>query len=235
MEKRELLYEGKAKKIFATDDPDKVVLYFKDDATAFDGTKREVIADKGSLNNGISAAFFTKLTEADVPNHFVKGLSEREMLTRRVDIIPVETIYRNRAAGSLAKRLGREEGEELPFTLVDFHYKNDELHDPLINDDQAVAFGWATREELEQMRTLARRANEVLRAFLLEKGVLLVDGKLEFGRTRDGEVVVADEICPDTCRFWDAKTLEKLDKDRFRRDLGGVIEAYREIHGRLTA
>ena len=240
MEKRDQFYEGKAKKLYTTDDPNLVIQYFKDDATAFNAKKRGTIEDKGIINNHMSEIFFTLLGKEGVKNHFVKRLSEREMLVKRLDIIPVETVVRNVLAGSLAKRLGLEEGRDLPFPLVEFYYKSDPLDDPLILEDHAIAFGFATQEELKTIRAMALKINAVLRKFLDERGILLVDAKFEFGRhvsssTGETEVILGDEICPDTCRFWDKTTREKLDKDRFRRDLGGVEEAYREMERRLTS
>lgn len=232
--KGELLYEGKAKKVYLTSDPAYYVVEFKDDATAFNGLKRGTIQNKGELNNKISAHFFTLLAEKGIVSHFVQLLNEREMLVKAVKIIAVEVVTRNIAAGSLAKRLGLEEGTELPFPVVEFYYKNDELGDPLINDDHALVLGLANREQLQAMRETARQVNDVLRRYLLERNVILVDFKLEFGMTATGELLLADEISPDTCRFWDATTREKLDKDRFRRDLGGVEEAYQEMWRRLA-
>ena len=233
MEKREQFYEGKAKKLYTTDDPNLVIQYFKDDATAFNAKKRGTIVDKGIVNNHMSEIFFELLAKEGVKNHFVKRLSEREMLVKRLDIIPVETVVRNIVAGSLAKRLGLEEGGDLPFPLVEFYYKSDPLDDPLILEEHAIAFGFATAEELKTIRSMALKTNEALQRFLDARGILLVDAKFEFGR-HQGEVLLGDEICPDTCRFWDKQTREKLDKDRFRRDLGGVEEAYREMERRLT-
>jgi phosphoribosylaminoimidazole-succinocarboxamide synthase len=234
MEKRELIYEGKAKKLYTTDDPDLVIQYFKDDATAFNAKKRGTIEDKGILNNAMSEIFFRLLADAGVPNHFVRRLSDREMLVKRLDIIPIETVVRNLIAGSLAKRMGLEEGGDLARPIVEFFYKSDALDDPMINDDHALVFGLATEDEIGTIRDLARRTNEVLRRFLDERGILLVDGKFEFGR-HHGTVLLGDEICPDTCRFWDKQTREKLDKDRFRRDLGGVEEAYRQMAERISS
>jgi phosphoribosylaminoimidazole-succinocarboxamide synthase len=231
----ELLNEGKAKKIYATSHDDKVIFYFKDDATAFNGEKKDSINSKGILNNRISARFFDLLKEKNIPSHYLKMLSEREMLVRKVEIIPCETVVRNIVTGSLAKRLGRPDGEEISRPLVEFYYKSDELGDPLIIDDHAVVFGWATQAELDELRRQALAVNDILRPFMLERGIILVDFKLEFGRTADGTVLLADEICPDTCRFWDAKTRKKLDKDRFRQDLGGVEDAYQEIAQRVGA
>jgi phosphoribosylaminoimidazole-succinocarboxamide synthase len=230
----EMIAEGKAKKIYATSDPDKLIFYFKDDATAFNAKKRGTIASKGILNNRISQHFFRLLEASGIATHFLAEVSEREMLVRRLQIIPVETVVRNIVTGSLQKRLGRTDGEVLPHPVVEFYYKSDALDDPMINDDHAVVFGWATREELSEIRRQALAVNEILKKFMAERGVLLVDFKLEFGRTPDGRVLLADEICPDTCRFWDAKTRERLDKDRFRQDLGNVEEAYREIMKRVA-
>ncbi|MGH7823150.1 MAG: phosphoribosylaminoimidazolesuccinocarboxamide synthase [Candidatus Binatia bacterium] len=233
MQTRELIYEGKAKKLFTTDDPGLLIQYFKDDATAFNAKKRGTIEEKGILNNRMSEIFFGLLAGAGVPNHFVKRLSDREMLVKRLEIVPVETVVRNVVAGSLAKRLGLEEGGDLSRPIVELYYKSDALDDPLINDDHVIVFGWGSDEELRQIKSMALRTNEVLRRFLDERGILLVDAKFEFGRHR-GEILLGDEICPDTCRFWDKTTREKLDKDRFRRDLGGVEDAYREMHRRVS-
>jgi phosphoribosylaminoimidazole-succinocarboxamide synthase len=229
----DLLAEGKAKKIYATSDADKVIFYFKDDATAFNALKKGSIESKGILNNRISARFFRLLEERDISTHFLETLSDREMLVRKVEIIPCETVVRNIVTGSLAKRLARPDGEVLARPLVEFYYKSDELGDPLIIDDHAILFGWATAEELAELRRQALAVNDILRPFMLERGIILVDFKLEFGRTADGSVLLADEICPDTCRFWDAETRKKLDKDRFRQDLGDVEGAYHEIARRV--
>jgi phosphoribosylaminoimidazole-succinocarboxamide synthase len=230
-----MIAEGKAKKIFTTDDPDRLIFYFKDDATAFNAQKKGSIESKGMLNNPISQRFFKLLAANGIPNHFVERISDREMLVQRLEIIPCETVVRNLVAGSLAKRLGIEEGTEISRPLVEFYYKSDELGDPMIIDDHAIVFGWATAAELEEIKRQARAVNDVLRPFLKERGILLVDFKLEFGRDKNGRVTLGDEICPDTCRFWDAATKKKLDKDRFRQDLGGVEEAYREIDRRVGA
>ena len=231
-QKREMFYEGKAKKLYTTSDPDLVIQYFKDDATAFNAKKRGTIEDKGVMNNRMSELFFTLLERAGVRTHFVRRLDDREMLCKRLDIVPVETVVRNVVAGSMAKRLGREEGESLKQPVVEYYYKSDPLDDPLIYPEHAIEFGWATASEIEQIKSLALKVNEVLKRFLDERGVLLVDFKLEFGRHR-GEILLGDEICPDTCRFWDKQTRQKLDKDRFRRDLGGVEEAYHEMLRRV--
>ncbi len=234
MEKREKLYEGKAKQVWSTDDPALVVQYFKDDATAFNAQKRGTIASKGVVNNAISEVLFKELEANGVKTHLVRRLNDREMLVRRLSIIPVELVVRNIVAGSMAKRLGLEEGGDLPSPVVELYYKDDALGDPMINDDHVVVFGWATAEDLRHIKQEALKINQVMRKFFLERGILLVDFKLEFGRAVSGEVLLGDEICPDTCRFWDAKTREKLDKDRFRRDLGGVEEAYQEVYRRVV-
>ena len=233
-QKREMFYEGKAKKLYTTSDPDLVIQYFKDDATAFNAKKRGTIEDKGVMNNRMSELFFTLLERARVRTHFVRRLDDREMLCKRLDIVPVETVVRNIVAGSMAKRLGREEGQSLKQPVVEYYYKSDPLDDPLIYPEHAIEFGWATASEIEQIKSLALKVNEVLKRFLDERGVLLVDFKLEFGRHR-GEILLGDEICPDTCRFWDKQTRQKLDKDRFRRDLGGVEEAYHEMLRRVES
>ncbi|MCL6517423.1 MAG: phosphoribosylaminoimidazolesuccinocarboxamide synthase [Alicyclobacillus sp.] len=233
MEPGALLYEGKAKKVYATPSPDRVVVEYKDDATAFNGQKRGTIEGKGAVNNRMSNLFFRLLEAHGVPTHFVEELSERRTVVRRVDIVPVEVVVRNLAAGSMAARLGIPEGTALRRPIVEFYYKNDELGDPLVTPDHVEVLGWASAEELEEIRRLALRVNEVLGEFLAAQNVRLVDFKLEFGRTGDGRIVLADEISPDTCRFWDLKTGEKLDKDRFRRDLGGVEQAYQEMMRRV--
>ena len=231
-EKREMFYEGKAKKLYTTPDAGLIIQYFKDDATAFNGKKRDTIEDKGVMNNRISELFFLLLEKHGVKTHFVRRLNDREMLCKRLDIIPVETVVRNIVAGSMAKRLGREEGEPLKHPIVEYYYKSDALDDPLILGEHAIAFGWATAEELKIVDAKALKVDEVLSEFLDERGVILVDFKLEFGR-HHGEILLGDEICPDTCRFWDKATRQKLDKDRFRRDLGGVEEAYQEMLRRV--
>jgi phosphoribosylaminoimidazole-succinocarboxamide synthase len=231
----EMIAEGKAKKIYATSEPDKLIFYFKDDATAFNAQKRGSIESKGILNNRISARFFRLLSERSIDTHFIESLSDREMLVRKLEIIPVETVVRNIVAGSLQKRTGRPEGEDLPRPIVEYYYKSDELGDPMINDEHAMVFGWATRAELDEIHRQALAVNEVIQPFLHARGILLVDFKLEFGRTADGTVLLGDEICPDTCRFWDAETRKKLDKDRFRQDLGDVEGAYQEIARRVAS
>lgn len=234
MEKREMIYEGKAKKVYSTDDNDHVVIYYKDDATAFNGEKKGQIEDKGVLNNNITSALFELLEKEGVNTHFVKRLNDREQLCKKVEIVPVEVIVRNVAAGSMAKRLGIKEGTELKTTVFEISYKNDELGDPLINDYHAVAIGLTTFEELYKIYKAAEKVNEILKEFFIKQGIRLIDFKLEFGRFHD-DIVLADEISPDTCRLWDVKTGEKLDKDRFRRDLGNVKEAYVEILNRIEA
>lgn len=232
--KLEQLYEGKAKKVYASDKEDLVVIHYKDDATAFNGEKKGQIEDKGVLNNSITSTIFTMLNESGIPTHFVEQLNEREQLCKKVRIIPLEVIVRNLAAGSMAKRLGLVEGRELLTTVFELSYKDDSLGDPLINDYHAIAIGAATREELDAIYAITAKINEILKAFFLEQNVILVDFKLEFGKDSQGNIILADEISPDTCRFWDAVTREKLDKDRFRRDLGNVREAYVEMLGRIT-
>jgi len=233
MQKRELLYEGKAKKVYATDEPELLIVAYKDDATAFNGLKKGTIRGKGAINNQMSNRLMQRLERAGVPTHFVKELSERETLVRRVGIVPLEVIVRNIAAGSFSKRYGVPEGEVFDAPTVEFSYKNDALGDPLINASHVIAMRLAREDELETIRRYALRVNEVLRAFWTDCGVTLVDFKLEFGRLSDGTIILADEISPDTCRLWDSATGEKLDKDRFRRDLGGVEDAYAEIMRRL--
>jgi phosphoribosylaminoimidazole-succinocarboxamide synthase len=234
MEKRELIYEGKAKKLYTTDDPDLLIQYFKDDATAFNAKKRGTIEDKGVLNNRMSEIFFGLVEGEGVHTHFVERLSDREMLVKRLDIVPVETVVRNIVAGSLAKRMGLEEGGDLPHPIVEYYYKSDPLDDPMINEDHIDVFKLATPAEMATIRKMVLKVNEVLRRFLDGRGILLVDAKFEFGRHK-GEILLGDEICPDTCRFWDKRTREKLDKDRFRRDLGNVEGAYREMMSRVSS
>ncbi len=228
MEKREKLYEGKAKIIYSTDDPDLHIMYFKDDATAFDGAKKGTIEEKGVINNSVSTRIFEFLEDNGIKTHFARKLSEREMLVKNMEIIPVEVIPRNIAAGSLAKKMGMEEGTELKSPILELCYKDDALHDPMINDDYVEAFSFATAEELAEMKEAAMKVNSLLSAFFDERGIILVDFKLEFGRHK-GEVLLADEITPDGCRLWDKVTKEKLDKDRFRRDLGNIEESYKKV------
>lgn len=233
MEKRNQLYEGKAKKVFETDNPEMLIVSYKDDATAFNGLKKGTIAGKGVINNKMSNLLMQMLERNGVPTHFVEELSERETLVKRVKILPLEVIIRNIAAGSFSKNYGVPEGKVFKTPTIEFSYKNDELGDPLCNGYHAVALELCTDEELETVKAYAFKVNDLLKAFWSECGVTLVDFKIEFGRLSDGTIVLADEISPDTCRLWDSKTQEKLDKDRFRRDLGGVEEAYREIMSRL--
>ena len=235
MNKMNQLYEGKAKRVYETEDPNLLIVTYKDDATAFNGLKKGTIAGKGAINNQMSNRLMMRLAKAGVPNHFVEELNERDTLVRRVQIVPLEVIVRNIAAGSFSKRYGVDEGVVFDEPTVEYSYKNDALGDPLLNTSHALALGAATEEEIETIRRYALKVNEFLKAFWLECGVILVDFKLEFGRTADGEIILADEISPDTCRLWDAKTHEKLDKDRFRRDLGGVEDAYKEIMKRLMS
>jgi phosphoribosylaminoimidazole-succinocarboxamide synthase len=234
MEKLEMIYEGKAKQVYRTEDSEKVVVYYKDDATAFNGEKKGQIQDKGIFNNTITSMLFKLLEKSGVRTHFIEKLSDREQLCKRVDIVPLEVIVRNVAAGSMAKRYGLAEGTELKTTVFELSYKNDALGDPLINDYHAVAMGVATFEELNLIYEMTAKINEILKEFFLKQGIKLIDFKLEFGKTKEGEIILADEISPDTCRFWDAVTNEKLDKDRFRRDLGNVKEAYIEILKRIS-
>ncbi len=232
MEKKEQLYEGKAKKVFLTDDPDILIVDYKDDATAFNGEKKGTIAGKGAINNRMTNHVFRMLEERGVPTHLVQELSERETAVKRVEIVPLEVIIRNVAAGSFSKRLGVAEGTPFQEPTIEFSYKNDELGDPLINSYFAIALGLANREEIETIKEYAFKVNELLKEYFLQAGIKLIDFKIEFGRYH-GQIILADEISPDTCRLWDVNTNEKLDKDRFRRDLGNVEEAYNEVFKRL--
>ncbi len=234
MTKQEQLYEGKAKKVFTTEDPNLLIVDYKDDATAFNGIKKGTIVGKGVINNKMSNRLMQRLEKAGIPTHFVEELSDRETLVKKVTIVPLEVIIRNIAAGSFSKRFGVEEGVVFDSPTIEFSYKNDELGDPLMNDYHAIALKLATREEIETITNYAFAVNRELKAFWAECGVTLVDFKLEFGKTADGTIVLADEISPDTCRLWDSKTGEKLDKDRFRRDMGGVEDAYAEVMKRLN-
>ena len=229
----EMIYEGKAKKVYATDDPEKVIVSYKDDATAFDGAKKGSISGKGVVNNRMSNHLMQMLEKNGVPTHFIEELSERETLVRRVSIVPLEVIVRNISAGHFAQRYGVKEGIVFDQPTIEFSYKNDDLHDPLLNAYHALALKLATQEEIDRIKELSFKTNELLKAYFLARNVKLVDFKLEFGRLSDGTIVLADEISPDTCRFWDATTNEKLDKDRFRRDLGGVEGAYQEMMHRV--
>ena len=233
MKKGEQLYEGKAKKVFGTDDPDIVIVDYKDDATAFNGLKKGTIAGKGVINNKMSNMMFRIMEQHGIPTHFVEELSDRETAVKKVQIVPLEVIIRNTAAGSFSKRYGVPEGKKLPVTVFEFSYKNDDLGDPLINDYHALAMELATPEEIETIKRMAFKVNDVMKEFFASLNIDLIDFKLEFGRFK-GQIILADEISPDTCRFWDMTTGEKLDKDRFRRDLGGVEDAYKEVFARLT-
>ena len=234
MEKMEQLYEGKAKKVFATEDPNVVIVSYKDDATAFNGLKKGTIVGKGVINNRMTNHMMRKLEAQGVPTHYIEELSDRETAVKKVSIVPLEVIIRNISAGSFAKRFGVEEGIVFDQPTIEFSYKNDDLGDPLMNSYHAVALKAATWEEIELIKKYAFQVNDLLKGFLKGVGIDLVDFKLEFGKTADGTIVLADEISPDTCRFWDSRTGEKLDKDRFRRDLGRIREAYEEILARLT-
>lgn len=233
VDKKEKLYEGKAKIVYETENPQLLIVSYKDDATAFNGLKKGTIQGKGIINNQMSNRLMERLQEAGVPTHFVKELNERETLVKRVSIVPLEVIVRNRSAGSFSKRYGVEEGIVFETPTLEFSYKNDDLGDPLINDDQAVALKIVTKEELQTIRSYAFAVNSFLKEFWASCGVILVDFKIEFGKIEDGTIILADEISPDTCRLWDEKTKEKLDKDRFRRDLGGVESAYEEVMKRM--
>lgn len=233
MEKDKLLYEGKAKRVYTTRDPALLIVSYKDDATAFNGAKKGTIAGKGAINNRMSNLLMARLEKEGIPTHLVRELNERETLVKRVSIVPLEVILRNIAAGSFSKRYGVEEGLVFDSPTLEFSYKNDALGDPLLNDDHVLALGLASREEIALIRSYTLAANRLLRDIWQSCGVTLVDFKVEFGRLEDGTIVLADEISPDTCRLWDAKTREKLDKDRFRRDLGGVEEAYIQVMDRL--
>ena len=230
----ELLYEGKAKKLFITEDPQILRVEYKDDATAFNGKKFDRLRDKGRLNNAITVFFFEHLETKDIPSHFVRKISETEQLVRRVKIIPLEVVVRNVAAGSLSKRIGWEEGKDLPHPIVEFYYKDDDLGDPLLAEEHIRLIELASEAQIEELKKRGLAVNEALKSLMLSKGIQLIDFKLEFGLDQKGEILLADEISPDTCRFWDIESGKILDKDRFRRDLGGVTEAYLEIHQRLT-
>ncbi len=231
--KKQMLYEGKAKQVFETENPDEVIVRFKDDATAFNAQKRGQFDRKGEMNNKITTLLFEYLNEKGIPTHFIKKLDDREQLVKKVQIIPLEMVVRNYSAGSMAQRLGVEEGIKSPVTIFDICYKKDELGDPLINDHHAVFLGAATYEELDEMYRLTNEINQILIDLFDKMNIILVDFKIELGKTSDGKIILADEISPDTCRLWDKDTMKKLDKDRFRRDLGEVTEAYVEIYDRL--
>ena len=233
MKKLEQLYEGKAKKVFATDNPELYIVDYKDDATAFNGLKKGSISEKGIINNLVTNHLMQMLETKGIPTHFVEQLSDRETVVKKVTIVPLEVIVRNVAAGSLAKRLGLPEGTKLSKTVLEYCYKDDALGDPMVNDYHIAAMGWVTKEELDQIADYALRINQILADYLKDANIELIDFKLEFGKTSDGTIILADEISPDTCRFWDSTTGEKLDKDRFRRDMGGVEDAYAEVMKRL--
>nr|MCH9765874.1 phosphoribosylaminoimidazolesuccinocarboxamide synthase [Alphaproteobacteria bacterium] len=236
MNRRRRIYEGKAKVLYEGPEPGTLIQHFKDDATAFNAKKHALIEGKGVLNNRISEYLFQRLEEIGVPTHFIKCLNMREQLVREVEIIPIEVVVRNIAAGSLASKLGLEEGMQLPRSIIEFYYKADELNDPMVSEEHITAFGWATPQELDEMMQLAIRVNDFMVGLFLGIGIRLVDFKIEFGRLWDGDllrIVLADEISPDSCRLWDAETEDKLDKDRFRRDMGNVLEAYQEVARRL--
>lgn len=233
MKKREQLYEGKAKKVFKTDDPELYIVDYKDDATALNGLKRGTIAGKGVINNRVTNHLMKMLEKEGIPTHFVEEISDRETVVKKVFIVPLEVIVRNIAAGSLAKRLGLPEGTKLGKTVLEYCYKDDALGDPMVNEYHIAAMDWATREEMDLIAFYSLKINEILTAYLKDLNIELIDFKLEFGKLSDGTIVLADEISPDTCRFWDSVTKEKLDKDRFRRDMGGVEDAYHEIMKRL--
>jgi phosphoribosylaminoimidazole-succinocarboxamide synthase len=234
MEKRELIYEGKAKKLFATDDPNLVISEFKDDLTAFNGEKKSSEEGKGALNNRISAELFKLLEKNGVKTHFVEMIDENHMLHKKAKMIMIEVIVRNVATGSLTRTLGIEDGKTLPFTLVEFDYKNDELGDPKINDQHCLILGLVEKQEdLDELRRMARQVNDILKPFFFEKGLKLIDFKLEFGKDADGNIILADELSPDNCRFWDVETNEKMDKDRFRQGMGGLKVAYEQVLDRI--
>ena len=235
MDKGTFIYEGKAKRLFETSDPNIVLIEYKDSFTAFNGEKKATMGGKGQLNNKISANIFTYLKGNGIPVHFEQQLDEIHQLARRVKILPLEVVVRNITTGSICKRLGIEEGLRLPRPLLEFYYKEDALGDPIVTEDHAVLFGWATEDELAEIKKLTLRVNELLSKLFLEKGIVLVDFKLEFGKDAAGNILLADEVSPDTCRFWDQLTGNRLDKDRFRKDLGNVLEAYEEIWRRLSS
>lgn len=236
MNRRRRIYEGKAKILYEGPEPGTLIQHFKDDATAFNNEKHEVVDGKGVLNNRISEYIFNNLNEMGIPTHFIRRLNMREQLIHQVEIIPIEVVVRNIAAGSLCKRLGVEEGTQLPRSIIEFYYKNDELGDPLVSEEHVTAFGWAAPQELDDIMALAIRINDFLSGLLISVGIRLVDFKIEFGRQIEGDmmrIILADEISPDSCRLWDTKTNEKLDKDRFRQNMGGMVEAYQEVARRL--
>ena len=234
MEKQEMMYEGKAKQVYASEDPNLVIIHYKDDATAFNGLKKASISNKGVLNNKITTILFQQLNQRGIRTHWVETLNDRDQLCRKVSIVPLEVIVRNVVAGSMAKKFGIEEGTVLKEPVCEICYKNDELGDPMINDTHAVGLGFATRDELDQIYAITSQVNEALKEIFDQINIRLIDFKLEFGKDSEGQILLADEISPDTCRFWEKGTDKKLDKDRFRRELGDVIGAYEEIYGRLS-
>ena len=234
--RRTRIYEGKAKILYEGPEPGTIIVHFKDDATAFNAQKKAVIEGKGVLNQRISEFIFTRLNELGIPTHFLRSLNMREQLVREVEIVPLEVVVRNVAAGSLAKRLGLEEGHQLPRSIIEFYYKNDQLGDPMVSEEHITAFNWASPQEIDDMMHMAIRINDFMSGLFLGIGIKLVDFKIEFGRLYENDmmrIVLADEISPDSCRLWDIKTQDKLDKDRFRRDMGGLVEAYQEVARRL--
>ena len=234
MEKQEMMYEGKAKQVYASEDPNLVIIHYKDDATAFNGLKKASISNKGVLNNKITTILFQQLNQRGIRTHWVETLNDRDQLCRKVSIVPLEVIVRNVVAGSMAKKFGIEEGTVLKEPVYEICYKNDELGDPMINDTHAIGLGFATRDELDQIYAITSQVNEALKEIFDQINIRLIDFKLEFGKDSEGQILLADEISPDTCRFWEKGTDKKLDKDRFRRELGDVIGAYEEIYGRLS-
>lgn len=235
MEKKDFIYEGKAKRLFTTEDPELLIVEYKDSFTAFNGVKKATMSGKGQLNNKISSKLFNYIATQGIKSHFVRQIDDIHQIVKRVSIIPIEVIVRNITTGSLCKRLGVAEGMLLPRPLIEFSYKNDALGDPLILEDHAILFGWATEEEIAKIKDISLKVNAVLKEFFAARGITLVDFKLEFGKDSKGELMLADEISPDTCRFWDSSTGDRLDKDRFRKDLGNVLDAYEEIWKRISA
>ncbi len=235
MEKKDFIYEGKAKRLFTTEDPELLIVEYKDSFTAFNGVKKATMSGKGQLNNKISSKLFNYIATQGIKSHFVRQIDDIHQIVKRVSIIPIEVIVRNITTGSLCKRLGVAEGMLLPRPLIEFSYKNDALGDPLILEDHAILFGWATEEEIAKIKDISLKVNAVLKEFFAARGITLVDFKLEFGKDSNGELMLADEISPDTCRFWDSSTGDRLDKDRFRKDLGNVLDAYEEIWKRISA
>lgn len=234
MEKKDFIYEGKAKRLYTTEDPNLVIVDYKDSFTAFNGVKKATMEGKGILNNKISSKLFEYLASKGIESHFVRKIDDTQQLVKRVTIVPLEVIVRNITTGSLCKRIGVEEGIVLPRPLIEFSYKNDELGDPLIIEDYATLFGWATEEEVAKIKDISLKVNAALKELFLSKGITLVDFKLEFGKDAEGKLMLADEVSPDTCRFWDSSTGDRLDKDRFRKDLGNVLDAYEEIWKRIS-